>query len=65
MAKYRCTVCNWVYDEEKEERNLLIYLKSGFAQFVEHQNQLLLCWQSRLKKRSLQRKKLNTLFQMF
>ena len=18
MAKYRCTVCNWVYDEEKE-----------------------------------------------
>ena len=22
MAKYRCTVCNWVYDENKEENKV-------------------------------------------
>jgi rubredoxin len=31
MAKYRCTVCNWVYDEEKEGKKFTDLQRSGYA----------------------------------
>jgi len=61
MAKYRCTVCNYVMMKIKRKSSFQIYLKSGFAPFAAHQ--ISLCTPSRGESRESE-VKLSTQFQM-
>jgi len=45
MKKLRCTVCNYIYDEENEARNFQNYQVIGHAQYAMRRKGLLSCYQ--------------------